>query len=219
MESAPMRAPISEAPTYRPEGDSYTLALLRVDDVLHVASREELTTLSKGHASFMQEMGADGDLLARGPIVPPRVEEDLRSLFLVDSQDPSLVEDRLCADPAVEAGLFGVEAMSFVTQADLQDLAGLERAVRMERGAQALRPYVLVSAPSAPEMTATLDQMDEVVILYGHCTSGSLEGSTLAILDCSTIDEARQAMGAIGPDAESFDYHAWVASLAIAELD
>ena len=207
------------APGYVPAGDPYTLVLMRSGDPLRVPSGEDLATLTVDHRAYMELMTDEGYVLAAGPVVPPRTDAALRAMFFVDADDPAAAYERTCADPAVEAGLFDMEAVGFVTTSNLRALAAMERAGRIDRGGNvAMRPYVAVVAPTSAAMTAVLAQMGDAVLFHGHCTSGSLEGSTVAFLDCNTIDEARQLMAAVR-GGETFDYHAWVAPTGVAKMN
>ena len=193
--------------TYQPEGDAFTLVLMRVNADMHTPSHNELAELTAGHGEFMQSMTAEGYLLAQGPIVPPRSSGELRSMYFVDSEDPVSAYDRVCNDPAAESGLYEMEAMTFITGSNIRAFAPMDAADAPQR-----RAYAAVIAPSSAAMTAMLEQMDDVVVFYGHCTSGSLEDSTLCILDASTMDEARRVMAVVGAEAEDFQYHVWVSS-------
>lgn len=203
-----------------PEGESYTLVLMRTGDGLHVPSSDELATLTVDHGAFMDVLTDEGYLLAAGPIVPPRVDAELRTMFLVDSDDAAAAQERLCADPPVEIGLFRIEAMEFVTQTHLRALAAMERTNRIERTTPlARRPYVAVTAPRSAALDAVLAQMDDVVLFSGACKDGTFAGMTVAFLDCSTVDEARRLMSAAGPETQTYGYHAWVAPVTVAEMN
>lgn len=197
-------APMVRA-TYQPEGDAVTLVLMRANTDMHAPSHDELAELTTGHGEFMQSMTSEGYVLAQGPIIPPRSSGELRSMYFVDSEDPISVYDRVCNDPAAESGLYEMEAMTFITESNIRAFVPMNAA-----DAPQMRVYAAVIAPSSAAMTAMLQQMEDVVVFYGHCTSGSLEDSTLCIIDANTIDEARRIMAVVGTEAEDFQYHAWV---------
>jgi len=68
-------------------------------------------------------------------------------------------------------------------------------------------------------MTAKLDQMGDMVLFYGHCTTGEMEAVTVCFIDANTIDEARQIMSVTGTEAEAFEYHTWVSSIALDDMN
>ncbi len=205
------------------QGQAYSLMILRASDAAASLSRADLARITTEHTAFVEQMTESGFLLSSGAMIPPRAEASLRGLYFCDSSDVESAYARACSDPATEAGAFTMEAIPFVTSADLRAVPAMDRGARLLRGDRAknrsmTRPFIVCAAPSSAAMEAIIAQLGETAIFHGQCTGGSMEGMTLCVMNCTTPAEARNAMGLVTGSAAEFQYHPWQSSASLVEL-
>ena len=214
-------APISAYELAVQTGNAYTLTLLRAGDPANLPKGEALRDLTHSHEAFLKAMFDEGFLLTSGPFVAPRSDTSFRGVFFMDAANPEDAHARTCEDPATRSGVFSMESMSFITESDLRALPSLEQGFRIQRGNDDVvaRPYVMVTIPTSPAATTVLSRLGDVAILHGDVVSGSMEGQTMCILDCTTIGDAQGALAKVTSMVDEFTYHPWVSSTSVAELD
>lgn len=199
-------------------GEAYTMVVMRRGDGMESLSADELRELTVEHLGFMSDMMSSKMMLTAGASTAPRAEPNLRNISFFGTSNVDEVFAQMCSNPAAEAGVLTVEAIPFISDANLRTIPGVERGLSVERGTagSGMRPYVIVQVPTSVGMTAMIDRMDDRVIFSGDCAGGSFEGSTLMVMDCQTAGEARELMAVLGEGADDCVYHPWVASTSLA---
>jgi uncharacterized protein YciI len=98
------------------EFDRYTIALLTTPPDPPELDDEAATAIQSRHLAHLAELHDAGHLLAAGPLRDP--DRRLRGL-LVLNVEPERALELEQADPAVQAGVFGVEAVPWMLPAGL----------------------------------------------------------------------------------------------------
>ena len=188
---------------------------------------DEMQTAMAGHFSNMGVMTEAGHLLVAGPLGEPRSDPMHRGIFVFDAATPERALEIAGSDPAVQAGVFVLEAhtwrssdpMHRIVELDRADLTARQAARPDEEVAWEGRGYVLVSTPDGNEAEQALEPLiEEGLVLF----RGALDGTgLLACLDVTDADEARDMLAAMGElmgVAPAWSIHPWYASRGIARL-
>jgi len=208
---------VSDAPSfagYAPQGQTYTVVAVSLLDPTSLPTSGEMKAITSEQGEFMDWLRLNGGLVAAGPVVPPRDNSSVRQLMFFDTEDSDAALERCCEGPASGTGLYGTEASRFVTTTDLSQVG----ANVLSGSGSALRPYVIVTGPSSLAMTATFGKMGSLMLCQGDCVDGVLRGRSLAILDCTDVDDARLFMGEVCSSTEGLSYHAWIGPVAFSAL-
>lgn len=204
------------------EGCAYTMVVTRRGPTIDVMDPQEIGEVTSQHIEFTEGLSEANYLLVSGPFVGRRVDKDLRSLAIVDSTDRQTAYERMCADPATEAGALTLETFRFIASKDLRNMPSVQRTHRdtVGEGEMTLRPYVLVEGPTGEAFDAFLGDVEEIVLFHGDCMGGTFEGRTIAVLDCRTVTEADELMvGRSGLEDGAVHCHPWVSSVALSETN
>jgi len=191
-------------------GGTYTIVATSLIDPELVPSPEEMMTISSEQESFMGWLQLNASLVAAGPVVPPRGNSRVRQIMFFDTPDADAALERCCEGPASGTGLYENSASSFVTHTDLSRIGELV----VSGSGDAARPYVIITGPSSPAMSATVAKMGSIVLCQGDCIDGALAGLCVAIIDCVDVEDARLFMGEVSPNAGDFSYHSWIGPVA-----
>lgn len=191
-------------------GETYTIVATSLIDPDVVPAPEEMLAISSEHEAFVEWLQVNASLAASGPVVPPRGNSRVRQLMFFNTADVDAVLERCCEGPASGTGLYENGASSFVTDTDLSNIGKLV----LSGSGDAPRPYVIITGPSSPAVTATVAKMGSIVLCQGDCTDGALAGRCVAIIDCVDVEDARLFMGEVSSNPEDFSYHSWIGPVA-----
>lgn len=201
-------APAGEAKA--PSGEAYTIVATSLINPSVVPTPEEMMAISTEQEAFVDWLELNASLVASGPVVPPRGNSRVRQLMFFNTSDADAALERCCEGPASGTGLYENDASSFVTSTDLSRVGELV----LSGSGDAPRPYVIITGPSSPAMTATVGKMGSIVLCQGDCTDGALVGLCVAIIDCVDVEDARLFMGEVSSNAADVSFHSWIGPVA-----
>jgi len=184
-------------------------------------SKDELSTLVKGHRSNIEQLSEAGTLLIAGPLFEPVIGENYSGLFVFDVRT---IEDGLRlfnTDPAVQAKVFKPEMYLFESADPLVELTRLKREEKEARladpdipDAWEGRAYVL--AVASPQ--SSFDARDKAVLVNGLMTPHRSDAPSqrLLFLDFDTVDQARD--GFTATDLDDWSFYGWYGSKTVGAL-
>lgn len=211
-------APVAQKTAYDvaiEDGHAYSIVVSRVGSMIDSLNSAERGAITAQHIEFTLEQSREDYLLASGPLVRPRAQSSLRSIAFLEDTMPGHAHDRMLDDPAVAAGALDIEAFRFICRDNLHAMPAMERSVTGDSGEFRPRPFVIVQAPTSDDFDGAIERLGDSVLFSGDCLGGSFEGHSICVLDCLTVDEAREMMKNSGPIRDGFVYHPWVSSVAL----
>lgn len=197
-----------------PIGDAYVLVVLRSGPGL--PEGEALDRAVAGHFANMERLAEEGLLFAAGPLGEPRAAPDHRGLFWLDVPDAERALELAATDPAVQAGVFVVEAWPLRSAWDLPEALYRDQEALL-RDAFAMRGYVLALAPDHARARRRL----EALVADGRAgvdarLAGERDGQGLFLLHTDAVDVARAWMTEIG--AEGWELMPWWGTASLEQL-
>ena len=201
----------------------YVFVLIRTGPLAE-PTPEQMQEAMAGHFANMGRLRDEGMLFIAGPFGEPK-PADYRGLWIFNAET---VEAGLAAgatDPAVEMGVFRLEAAVFRSADPLKELNRLEKEDEARRLADPDVPdewqgrgYIVATAPVSE--TPGFERGNGVLIegtLVGDesNTMTSTVDTRLVVLDAETPEAAGALLGA---DAEKWTLHGWYSSTMVAEL-
>lgn len=202
----------------------YVFVLIRTGE-LSEPTPEQTRAAMAGHFANMTRLAEAGKLLIAGPLGEPKAEPDHRGLWIFDAEK---VKEGLAlgkTDPAVEMGVFRLEAAVFRTADPLTELLRLEKEDEARRLADPDVPdewegrqYMIagIAVAAKPDY-----HRGEGVLIEGVLQGGPdnmISGETdlrLVVLDAETPEAGRALLGA---SAEDWTLVGWYSSKMVAEL-
>lgn len=107
----------------------YVLVLLKTGSANELSS-DEVAELQRGHMETINRLADEGHLLLAGPFIQ---EEDMRGLFVFDSNDKAQVKGWVESDPAVAAGRFKAEYYAWYSAAGLKEVMSIQSKITKQR--------------------------------------------------------------------------------------
>ncbi|MEM1184884.1 MAG: YciI family protein [Planctomycetota bacterium] len=205
---------------HRAAKPSYTFVFIKTGPATDLTEEQQQEAFA-GHFSNMSRMAQAGQLLIAGPFADPKADENHRGLWVFDTPDTDTALEYGATDPAVDVGIFVLEAHRLSTKAPLRDLVQMNKddQARREREPEGqtppVRAYMLATRAWAEPFAIRAREADGVIFqarLHGSSPDGGDE--IIVWLDVEGPDEA----DAILPEPESWTLHGWWGSQVVAEL-
>jgi hypothetical protein len=180
----------------------------------------------KGHFSNMSRMAEDCDLLIAGPYWQPKTWEDMRGMWIFNTDDLDQASEFAATDPPGKLGIFVFDILQLKTDDALLELPRLEKEDEQRRLADpdtsdewAGRGYFWATA--AVTKSNEPNRVEGVALLgtlIGNNDSRLKENHWLILLDATTADEAKQVLTKAGCDPEKWNIDEWYGSAMPAKL-
>ncbi|MHC5066670.1 MAG: YciI family protein [Planctomycetota bacterium] len=172
--------------------------------------------LSAGHFENIDRLWMEGDLLIAGPLGDPKPDPNNRGIFVFDVSSVERAEELTKTDPAVEAGIFRLEAYPFASKSPIREVYALDHASK-DRGAEEMRSYVLAVTEDLVSAEVALAD-DEAVVFHGRL-GGELNGSALFALNAKDVSAAKAILAKADPEAGiDWQLHPWYGSANLVAL-
>lgn len=180
----------------------------------------------KGHFSNMSRMAEDGDLLIAGPYWQPQTWDDMRGMWIFNTDDLDQASEFAATDPPGKLGIFVFDILQFKTDDALLELPRLEKEDEHRRLSDPDIPdewvgrgYFWAFAPVAKSNEP--DRVQGIALLgtlIGHENSRLQNDHWLILLDATTADEANQVLKDAGCDPTNWNIDEWYGSAMPAKL-
>lgn len=177
-----------------------------------------------GHFANMQRLANERLLLVAGPYGKERHDAALRGLFVLDVADVADAELLASTDPAVQAGVFVVDAHRIATdaplhaflEAELQREDEARRAGRQIPLGEGMRTYVLLSAEDGDAAARALEPLAARgdVLLHARLD----DAGAFVLLDAQSLADARALLADAAGDPGPYVLDSWFASDGLADL-
>ncbi|MBK8100403.1 MAG: hypothetical protein IPK26_25175 [Planctomycetes bacterium] len=169
----------------------------------------------------MGRLAREGELLIAGPYGQDKHAADLRGLFVLDTGDEARARELAGSDPAVQAGIFRLEFVSFSTAAPLRrylarELGKLDAAAAAGKElapGEGGRTYVWVTGAVDAERSASV-LADPRVLIGGRLA----DGRWMLLLDAAEVAAAKTLVQDLGFSADAIEFDHWFGSGLLANL-
>ena len=105
---------------------TYTFVYITTGPATDIEQSEQQTAFA-GHFSNMKRMAEEGDLLIAGPFGKSESFDDLRGLWVFNTDSTAKALELAATDPPGKLGIFVFEAVQLITDDALLELPRLER--------------------------------------------------------------------------------------------
>ncbi len=180
----------------------------------------------QGHFSNMTRMAENGDLLIAGPYWEPKTWDDMRGMWIFNTDDLDQASEFAATDPPGKLGIFVFDILHFTTDDALLELPRLEKEDEQRRLSDPDIPdewvgrgYFWAFAPVAKSNEP--DRVQGVALLgtlIGNDDSRLQDDHWLILLDATTADEAKQVLKDAGCDPDHWSIDQWYGSAMPAKL-
>jgi uncharacterized protein YciI len=195
---------------------NYTLVLLRS------AGGAATDAIMTAHHENIDRLAREGKLVLAGPLADDGPDPELRGLFVLDVPTVAQAEEIARTDPAVQAGVFRMNAYPLATTADLRGVAARALAAHEQRKADGqtgmtagMRKYVIVVAHKV--LAGTELTGNERTLVAGRL-AGDWAGRALWIMDAQTVAEAQALVAPIYTTTDPIDLYPWFGPVELASL-
>lgn len=204
---------------------TYTFVYITTGPATDIEQSEQQEAFA-GHFSNMKRMADEGDLLIAGPYGQAESFDDLRGLWVFNTDSTTKALELAATDPPGKLGIFVFEAVQLMTDDALLELPRLEKEDEARRLADpnvpdewAGRVYTIATAPisesQAPTRTPSVLML---ATLSAEKDTRVTKDNRFVILDANSTDDARQALEDAGCDPDNWNFDAWYATAMIAKL-
>jgi len=179
-----------------------------------------------GHFANMKRMAEEGDLLLAGPYGAPKTDENLRGLWIFNTDQTEKALELARTDPTGKLGVFVFDAIQMKTDDPLLELPRLEKEDREQRLADPDLPdqwvgrgYIIATAITAE--SSDVKRVPGVLILgtlVGLENTRIAEDHTLVLLEAATPQEAKDILIAAGCEPEQWTMDTWYSNATHTQL-
>ncbi|MEZ6196269.1 MAG: YciI family protein [Planctomycetota bacterium] len=217
-------------PAPEPDSAPYVFCLLVAGESREDHDAAARERIQAEHLANIERLAESGDILIAGPFGAPNPDPRRRGVFIFDADSLARAEALTRTDPAVKAGVLGMELAPLRSSPRWREIAALEREtserLRREKPGEPafeIRGYTLLLVAEARDeaqaaAVAALEAAGHTV-LEGRL-GAPMADRRLVILDLADPDEARKIVeSTLGrPGGPTYEMHPWWASANIARL-
>tara|TARA_R110000737_G_scaffold2923_13_gene9520 strand:+ start:5247 stop:5951 length:705 start_codon:yes stop_codon:yes gene_type:complete len=204
---------------------TYTFVYITTGPATDIEQSEQQTAFA-GHFSNMKRMAEEGDLLIAGPFGKSESFDDLRGLWVFNTDSTAKALELAATDPPGKLGIFVFEAVQLITDDALLELPRLEREDEARRladpdvlDAWSGRGYFIATAPvSKTDEPTRTSSVFMLATLTADPDTRVTNDQRMLILDATTEDEAHHALKDSGCNPDDWKLDVWYASSMIAKL-
>ena len=177
--------------TRRPrERDSYVMAFLVSGPKVKEKSPEERQTVQAAHMANIGKLVAEGKMVIAGPFGQPSPDASMRGIFVFDTGDLAKAREWTETDPAVQAGVLGMELARIHTETQLRRALEIYQETLAANGGApekvGMREYSVVLVKSGERAREAMGGLrDAGRIVFEGDLADSKRGAYVAVLDAS----------------------------------
>jgi len=206
-----------------PERESYVVAFLVSGPKVKEKSPEERQTVQAAHMANIGKLVEENKMVIAGPFGRPSPDESMRGIFVFDTEDVARAREWTETDPAVQAGVLGMELSRLRTETRLR------RALEMYReslakaggtpGKDEMRAYAVVLAKKGERARQAMGPVrDAGKIVFEGDLDDSPRGAYLAVLEASGEEETKALLAPIEAGMGEHTVFPWWATVTLLEL-
>ena len=206
-----------------PDHDAYVMAFLVSGPSAAGMTPEERTTVQAAHMGNIGRLVDEGKMVIAGPFGHPSPDDSMRGIFVFDTGDLAEAREWTATDPAVQAGVLGMELSRLETATELREALPIYRRVLAEKGGApekvGMRGYAVVLARRPGPARAALGGLrTEGKIVFEGGLEGSQRGSYLAVLAAEDEKEAQALLEPVAAELGEHTVFPWWATTTLLEL-
>ncbi len=198
----------------------YVFVVLRSGANSGQKSAEERKAIQAAHMANINRLADEGVLLVAGPFESPNPDPTRRGIFIFDVDSVERARELTNTDPAVQAGVFGMDLYPLATQADLRAVQAADRKVMADAKAAGRDPnqnfpmhtYTLAIVTGGERVGPALSSRG--ALLVGRIAPDQW----LAILDAPDRARAEELLAPVRGDLGAVDLSPWWASASLLTL-
>jgi uncharacterized protein len=203
--------------------ESYVIAFLVSGPKAKEKTPEERQAVQAGHMANIGRLVEEGRMVIAGPFGQPSPDASMRGIFVFDTGDVAKAKEWTETDPAVQAGVLGMELSRLGTETRLRRALEIYRETLAANGGvpgkDEMRGYSVVLVKSGERAREALgDLRDAGRIVFEGDLDGSSRGAYLAVLDASEADEARTMLEPVAAEMGEHTVFPWWATVTLLEL-
>lgn len=208
-----------------PQMQTYTFVYILTGQATDIDAKTQDEAF-QGHFSNMTRMAEDGDLLIAGPYWQPQTWNDMRGMWIFNTDDREQASEFAATDPPGKLGIFVFDILQFKTDDALLELPRLEKEDEQRRLADPDIPdewvgrgYFWATAPV--DKTNEPNRVEGIALLgtlIGHEDTRVKEDHWLILLDATTAEDANQVLKDAGCNPDNWNIDEWYGSAMPAKL-
>ncbi len=200
--------------------ERFAFVFLEAGDRGEDLSDDEVQIAAVGHRENIERLAEEGVLLLAGPFGMTKLAPQHRGIFVFDLADVEQAKLLTATDPAVEAGVLGMRAFPWSTDAPLRRVRELAQA-RKERG-EAFKglAYVLgIGTPADAARKSLAELQIQGRVPFAGELGAERSGQLLFALSADSIPMAQDWIGALPGSTEvSWKLSNWYATEFVMQL-
>ncbi len=205
----------------------YVLAFLVSGSASAELDPGERRSIQEAHLANIRRLGSEGKLVIAGPFGEPHLDPDLRGIFVFDTPDLATARTWTNTDPAVQAGVLGMELVLFRSPSPLRLALELDRAEEAELAksgrvpelGERVRGYAMLLGRDARATERALAGLrEEARVVFEGEFVGSPRGAYLAVLDAADPAEAADMLAPADAELGAHDLTSWWTMKSLAGL-
>jgi uncharacterized protein YciI len=201
----------------------YVMAFLVSGPTAKEKTPEERKAVQAGHMENIGKLVDEGKMVIAGPFGHPSPDDSMRGIFVFDTRDVATAREWTESDPAVQAGVLGMELTGFRTQTTLRRALEIYRETLKANGGvpgkDEMRGYaVLLAKDGGRARKAAGGLRGAGKIVFEGDLDGSKRGAYLAVLDASSEDEAKTLLEPVAAGLGEHTVFPWWATVTLLEL-
>ncbi|MFN0008614.1 MAG: YciI family protein [Planctomycetota bacterium] len=206
-----------------PQRESYVVAFLVSGPKVKEKTPEERQTVQAAHMANIGKLVDENKMVIAGPFGRPSPDESMRGIFIFDTGDVARAREWTETDPAVQAGVLGMELSRIRTEARLRRALELYRESLAKAGGMPgndeMRGYAVVLAKSGERARQAMGGLrDAGKVVFEGDLDDSPRGAYLAVLEASEADEAKTMLEPIAAGLGEHTVFPWWATVTLLEL-
>lgn len=206
-----------------PERESYVMAFLVSGPKVKEKTPEERQTVQAAHMANIGKLVEESKMVIAGPFGRPSPDESMRGIFVFDTGDVAQAREWTETDPAVQAGVLGMELSRIRTEARLRRALEIYRESLAKAGGtpgkDEMRGYAVVLAKSGERAREALGGLrDTGKIVFEGDLDDSPRGAYLAVLEASGEEETKSLLDPIAAGMGEHTVFPWWATVTLLEL-
>lgn len=202
------------------QAEGFTFVFLEAGDRGDDLSDDEVQIAAVGHRENIERLAEEGVLLLAGPFGMTKLAPQHRGIFVFDLADVEQAKLLTATDPAVEAGVLGMSAYPFSTDAPLRRVRELAQA-RKKRGEDFKGlAYVLgIGTPADAARRSLVELQIQGRVPFAGELGGERSGQLLFALSADSVPTAQDWIGAVpGSEDVSWKLSNWYATEFVMQL-
>jgi len=207
-----------------PVRESYVMAFLVSGNSASEMTPEMRQAIQAAHMENIGKLADEGKLVIAGPFGHPSPDDSMRGIFVFDTGDVVKAREWTATDPAVKAGVLGMEMAVIRTETKLERAIELYREQLAKNGGDArkdeMRGYAVVLAKSGESASGALGGLRKAgrIVFEGEL-EGSTRGGYVAVIDAKDKDEAKALLEPIAAGMGEHSVFPWWASATLIGLN